>query len=117
MALQVASWQVGSTLGLRAAGGRPPLQPATTTHISRSGAISPFCNNHADRCLFGCQGGFGARVAVSAVTKVMLMGVGWRVARGGYVEEPAIQDATPATHATETFLGAPRALTRLLVGS
>jgi hypothetical protein len=73
--------------------------------------------NHAERCLFGCQGGFGARVAVSAVTKVMLMGVGWRVARGGYVEEPAIQDATPATHATETFLGAPRALTRLLVGS
>ena len=33
------------------------------------------------------------------------------------MEEPVSQDATPATHATETFLGAPRALTRLLVGS
>ena len=45
-----------------------------------------------------------------------LGGVGWGVARGGCAEEPAIQDATPPTHATETFLGAPRALTRLLVG-
>ncbi len=43
------------------------------------------------------------------------MGVGWGVARGGCAEEPAIQDATPVTHATETFLGAPRALP-LLVG-
>ena len=44
------------------------------------------------------------------------LGVGWGLARGGCVEEPAIQDAKPVTHATETFLGAPRALTRLLVG-
>ena len=44
------------------------------------------------------------------------MGVGWGLARGGFVEEPAIQDAKPVTRATETFLGAPRALTRLLVG-
>ncbi|MEA2001063.1 MAG: hypothetical protein U9N84_04140, partial [Actinomycetota bacterium] len=29
-------------------------------------------------------------------------------------EEPAVQDATSATHATETFLGAPRALTLLV---
>jgi hypothetical protein len=43
------------------------------------------------------------------------LGVGWGLARGGFVEEPAIQDAKPVTHATETFLGAPRALTRLLV--
>ncbi len=33
------------------------------------------------------------------------------------MEEPAIQDATPVTHATETFLGAPRALAVLLVRS
>ena len=41
-------------------------------------------------------------------------GVGWVTARGGFVEEPAIQDVMPATHTTETFLGAPRALARLV---
>jgi hypothetical protein len=62
------------------------------------------------------KGCFGRAGASRWVSKLGGVGVGWGVARGGYVEEPALQDATPDTHATETFLGAPRALTRLLVG-
>ena len=61
------------------------------------------------------KGCFGRGGVPCRIGKLGGVGVGWGLARGGFVEEPALQDATPDTHATETFLGAPRALT-LLVG-
>ena len=60
-----------------------------------------------DACL-DVKGVFG-RVWVSGLPPGLWLGVGWGLARGGFVEEPAFQDAKPVTHATETFLGVPRA--------
>ena len=51
--------------------------------------------------------GFFGRVWVSGLPPGLWLGVGWGLARGGFVEEPAIQDAKPVTHVDRDVPGCP----------